>query len=132
MILYAYFLYVPKNQRPHFHFIHNSQIACDLFCLKFVCERSQCGFDLFAMFDSLRTFACEVMSRIEGNQRIRQQLLETKRQRGQALSKRNRFHWMDKQLKFVRTTLKCVLNSHTFGIRNSQIASVLRMKSKWA
>ena len=46
-----------------------------ILCLKFACERSQiacersqCDFDLFAMFDFLRTFACEPLSPIESSQ----------------------------------------------------------------
>ena len=60
-------------------------------------------------------------------QPIRKQLYETKRQRRHALSKGDRVHWLNKQSKFVRISLKCVLNSQAFWIRNSQVASVLRI-----
>ena len=51
----------------HFHFICHSKIACGP-CLKFACKRSQCDFELFAMFNFLQAFACEPLSRIEGSQ----------------------------------------------------------------
>ena len=113
----------------------HSQIACDpLFKIRMRTFANRMR--TFAMrFWPVRNvwFLANVRMRTivpDWRQPIRKQLCETKRQRGQALSKRDRFHWLDKQLKFVRTTLKCVLNSHAFGIRNSEIACVLRIANE--
>ena len=58
--------------KAHFHFILKSHA---IHCLKFAWERSQisrersqCDFELFAMFDFLRAFACELLPQIEGSQ----------------------------------------------------------------
>lgn len=118
--------------KAHFHFIRNSQIACDLLFeirLRTFANRMRA----FAMrFWPVRNvwFLANVRMRTivpDCRQPIRKQPYGTKRQRRHALSKEDRFHWLDKQLKFVRISLKCVLNSHTLGIRNSQIAFVLRI-----
>ena len=42
--------------KGHFHLILCLKFACERF--QIACECSQCDFDLFAMFDLLRTFAC--------------------------------------------------------------------------
>ena len=42
------------------HAILCLKFACEL--SQIACERSQCDFDLFAMFDFLQTFACEPLS----------------------------------------------------------------------
>ena len=115
-----------------FHFIRNSQIACDpLFEIRMRTFANRMR--TFAMrFWPVRNvwFLANVRMRTivsDWRQPIRKQLYETKRQRRHVLSKGDRFHWLNKQSNFVRISFKCVLNSHAFGIRNSQIAFVLRI-----
>ena len=104
-----------------------------ILCLKFACERSQiacersqCDFDLFAMFDFLRTFACESLSRIEASQ-LENNITKQRDKGATRYQKETDFHWLNKQSKFMRIRLKCVLNSQAFGMQNSQIAFVLRI-----
>ena len=71
---------------------------------------SQSNFDLLA----LRTLACELLSRIEGSQ-LEDNFTKQIDKGGTRLSKGDRFHWLDKQSKFLRIS------------RSSQIAGVLRI-----
>ena len=58
---------------------------------------------------------------------VRKQLWGNKVTKVARTIKGDRFHWLNKQLKFVQISLRCVLNSPAYGIRNSQIAFVLRI-----
>ena len=77
------------------------------------------------MFDFLRTFAYEPLSRIEGSQS--ENNFTSKETKVAFAIKGDRSHLLTKQLKFMRMSLKCVLNSHAFRIPNSQIAFALRI-----
>ena len=78
------------------------------------------------MFDFLRTFACESLSRIEASQ-LENNITKQRDKGATRYQKETDFHWLNKQSKFVRIRLKCVLNSQEFGMQNLQIAFVLRI-----
>ena len=78
------------------------------------------------MFDFLRTFACESLSRIEASQ-LENNITKQRDKGATRYQKETDFHWLNKQSKFMRIRLKCVLNSQAFGMQNSQIAFVLRI-----